>query len=149
MSETIAKIIPKIPEFSPNKRQLVEISNYLNCNKDKYSSFQVKEYDSINFIDQGGNFEKIICPNCGLEIEGSWWKENMSLSYESNFSNLDILLPCCQTNSTLNELVYIMPAGFAKFSIELKTPKLEAINEIQDKIDEVLVSETQLILARY
>jgi hypothetical protein len=43
----------------------------------------------------------------------------MCRASESNFEDLDLILPCCNRNSSLNKLEYSFLQGFVKFAIEI------------------------------
>jgi hypothetical protein len=46
----------------------------------------------------------------------------MDASYRSAFEDLAVRTPCCHTDTTLNELDYDWPAGFARFVLEARNP---------------------------
>jgi len=79
------------------------------------------------FIFCGGNFERILCPDCGKEIVTKWWSEAMNEEHPLNFPLRPRTLPCCGSSRNLNELIYHWPQGFARFTLEAKNPGIPKI----------------------
>jgi hypothetical protein len=47
----------------------------------------------------------------------------MEKAYDGNsFVDLGLHLPCCNSSSSLDELIYVKPCGFATFKIEVFNP---------------------------
>lgn len=81
--------------------------------------------DGIQFVDQGENFESVSCPRCGELLDDGWWAERMDDSWSPDlnaFADLQVVTPCCGTNSSLNDLDYEWPAGFASFRLQARNP---------------------------
>ncbi len=60
----------------------------------------------------------------------------MDKAYASAFEELAITLPCCGGTTSLNDLDYDWPAGFAKFVLEAMNPNVkdldvEAVNRLE------------------
>jgi hypothetical protein len=81
-------------------------------------------HKEIRFIDAGMKFELVLCPLCGSELDQIWWGDAMNTAQRSSFENLAVKLPCCDAPSTLNNLNYKMPSGFARFLLQAREPKL-------------------------
>ncbi|MCX7922003.1 MAG: hypothetical protein N3B21_08340 [Clostridia bacterium] len=123
MSDCILKIIPNAPMFVPslqaiNSLREIEIDIFSHAD-----GVEHKIYEHIEFIDQGSNFERIICPICSSEISMDWWQDSMDRAYTSMFVCLDIETPCCKKACNLNSLKYEESAGFSKIAIEVLNPK--------------------------
>ncbi len=84
----------------------------------------VIEFKEIRFIDPGMRFEFVSCPLCESELDQIWWGDAMCAAERTGFRNLSVTLPCCDAPSTLNDLIYKMPAGFARFLLQAREPKL-------------------------
>ena len=82
------------------------------------SSVVAKCSDEIEFVDAGGNTERVLCPNCGADLSDGLWQTAMDQAWVTRFSDLKFRTPCCDSPSNLNRLVYEWPAGFAKFVLE-------------------------------
>jgi hypothetical protein len=78
---------------------------------------------SVAFVDCGSNFEEVACRRCGATIEMGWWSERMDERAEGGFADLRVRLPCCGRASSLNDLDYRWPCGFASFEITIWNPQ--------------------------
>lgn len=78
--------------------------------------------DHVDFIDQGANFERVTCPACGATLSDDWWGVAVDRARETDFEDLSVLTPCCGSTTSLNDLDYDWPAGFARFVIEALNP---------------------------
>jgi hypothetical protein len=65
------------------------------------------------------------------------------------FSNLVITTPCCGIASSLNELHYVWPAGFAQFSLELVEPGDDGGAVTLAALERILGCQVRYIWARY
>lgn len=123
MSDTMYKIIPESYNFYPIDIRAIDgavkvLKMYVQADNITWKSFE-----SPRFIDCGSNFESVTCPLCGNSISIDVWQEMMDMCYKrSCFNNLNIVLPCCNKDSTLNDLKYKNDCGFAKFVIEVLNP---------------------------
>jgi hypothetical protein len=124
VSDIIYKIIPETYDYYPAEAISIDgavriLKMYIKADNISWTGF-----DNPAFINSGSNFESVCCPFCEEIIDMDDWQEMMSLSYEkSQFTDLDILLPCCGKMSTLNNLKYQSDCGFAKFVIEVLNPE--------------------------
>jgi hypothetical protein len=138
MSETVLKIIPKDPEFVPTIDAIEKTEKYIKSLSKSYCDIKIIHTEEVRFIDQGSNFEGISCPICTSEIRIEWWSEAMAEAAEAQFSLLQITVPCCNSNTSLNSLDYNWNAGFARFSIEfhnlLKVNTEHLIGELEGKL---------------
>jgi len=82
----------------------------------------VRTEHAVTFVDAGANFETVSCPQCANELEQDWWGDAMDRAAESTFADLAVTLPCCGASSSLNDLRYEMPQGFARFVIDILNP---------------------------
>jgi len=82
--------------------------------------------EKVRFENCGANFEKVLCPDCGKEIELDWWQERMEEDFgeEESFQLGTFKLPCCGVMRTLHELRYEWPQGFTRFSLEAMNPNI-------------------------
>ncbi len=138
MSDNILKFFPKDPLFTPSKAQTDDIRKFLISKFGKRHEWTIFESNEVAFIDQGGNFDFLNCPHCQQAIDIDWWQEKMEIAYQTKFEVLEIITPCCNTKSSLNDLIYDFPAGFAKFSIELFNPPDIEVIEIKTILSSIL-----------
>ena len=125
MSDEILRLIPKNPYFIPSSERLSNVKKVLASFCHWADNVRVSLEQNVVFVDQGENFERILCPACHSELDIDWWQEEMGNAAESNFIDLRVTLPCCKVDTSLNELIYEWPAGFAQFIIEATNPTME------------------------
>jgi len=135
MSEYIVKIIPKSEIHVP---ELAERSNIINLIRTLGTTLDISEdiLNDITFVDQGSNFESIMCDKCDMELEIDWWSEQMKHCQRGNFEDLSITTPCCRKRSSLNNLEYIWTAGFARYVISIRNPEEEVVREIERSMNQ-------------
>ena len=79
-----------------------------------------------------------------------WWGQEMDRVYQVNgFQDLNILLPCCQRTSSLNDLIYDWPAGFARFLLEARSPEGDLTHEQIALFESLLGCSIRKIWAHY
>lgn len=131
MSESDLRLIPTDPYFVPEPAAVEQahrlFAAYLPASYETTASV----FDKVQFVDPGGNLEKIVCPHCQSVLAIDWWKQAMDTSFAGGFLKLGVNMPCCGNRTTLNDLQYVWPAGFARFM-------LEAIDSERDLTDEQL-----------
>jgi len=150
MSEHFVILIPTIPNFVP-AREILEKG------KDLFAQFlpgaeEIKTVvtDEITFVDQGENFERICCPGCGLGIETAWWQAAMDKAYEEKFRNLNLVTPCCGLATSLNDLDYRWPAGFARWRLSARGPEQKEIpSEQLQQLEQLLGTKLRQIWVHY
>lgn len=128
MSDNYLRLIATDPRWQPTTaaaRQTVTVVTALMPGAD---SVEAEFYDEVTFIDQGTNLERILCPRCHTELDSDWWAEEMARANNSElggspFSGLEVTTPCCSAGTSLNDLEYEWPAGFARFEIGVLNPQ--------------------------
>lgn len=149
MSDNILKLIPSSPTYVPGKARVEEALDRVKEAFPFTNSIRVNVSESLRFIDQGANLERIICPNCNAILDTSWWQSAMDEAYKNGFINLSIKVPCCGTETNLNELRYVWPAGFARFSIEISNPGIDISDSTLHELEVVLGTSLIKIWAHY
>ena len=109
----------------------------------------IKQNDKPQFVDPGSNFERVICMQCGAAIDQTWWQRIMDKASENKFTDLSVVVPCCGSKTSLNELRYEWPAGFAQFIIEIINPDRNISDEELLKIETILGSKLRKIWSHY
>lgn len=68
----------------------------------------------------------------GEEVEMEWWSDRLEEDVvDDGFQLKAYSLPCCGTISTLNDLQYNWPQGFARFGLEAMNPNIGMLSDVQ------------------
>lgn len=148
MSNTILKFIPTKPVYVPDKTNQSK-AKVLLTNIFKKGDIELITTDNIEFIDQGSTFESVFCNYCGKEINTQYWHDAMDGAHQDNFKDLSFNTPCCNKKTTLNDLQYHSPAGFAKFVISVSDPANEMKATDLAELENILQSKLRKIWAHY
>ena len=149
VSDDIVKLVPRDPEFVPGAEAQGAAHASLTRFLPLADEVSCRVSDSPQFIDQGENFERVRCPMCGAELE-DWWTGAMEAAYDGRgFPSLAITVPCCGSKSSLNELTYDWPAGFARFELRALNPGAELKKEQMAEIEQLLGCPLLVVRCRY
>ena len=136
MSTHILKLIPTDPWLVPPEPRWSVAAARFHHFAPQAETIEPSSSATIQFVDPGGNFERVRCPACATDIT-DWWTTAMDAAWQSKFADLSTSVPCCATITTLNDLQYEWPAGFARFTLAARNPNLgqgltfEALDELQ------------------
>jgi hypothetical protein len=121
MGDNYLRVIPTVPAWSPGDAQAAAALQVMQalC-PDAHA--EIRRYDEVTFIDQGENFEQVRCPRCATALPVAWWGEAMDHAYQNRFVDLATVTPCCSVATSLNELTYDWPAGFAQLELSVRDP---------------------------
>jgi hypothetical protein len=111
---------------------------------------EAQSYPAMVFIDQGENFEEVRCPGCRTALDVDWWGERMNRAAAHGFADLTVRCPACAVDTTLNDLDYRMPAGFARFELTVREPSRAglALTELSE-LGQALGHPVRAVLTRY
>ena len=148
MSDTILKLIPIKPDFIPAKEKQEQASLFINS---IFKGDQIETIlnEDVEFVDQGSGFESVSCNYCGANINMEVWQEGMNKAYETQFTDLTFITPCCSKTTSLNDLLYYQPAGFAKFIVSISNPKENILTDDLDELQKILGTELKIVWAHY
>jgi hypothetical protein len=118
-------LIPKNPRFVPKAAARQRAVDLLQSLVPKAQEIRTRITNDVEFVDQGANFERILCPACGAILDGGWWQQAMKNASQTRFTDLSVTVPCCGAISSLNDLCYEWPAGFARFALEIDSPNAD------------------------
>ena len=149
MPDTYLRIIPSDPTYVPSalarERALAALRRALPVVDD----IATHVTDEVRFVDCGANFETASCPHCGADL-GEWWSEAMELGHRQHFRDLRVTVPCCGRRTSLNELAYSWPAGFARYTLEALNPGLGNLSQVVvQRLEHILGSKLRIIWAHY
>jgi hypothetical protein len=94
-------------------------------------------HPTIVFVDGGQNMGEPRCPNCSTEI-AVWWQGAMDRAQAASFADLSVVTPCCGTKTSLNDLDYGWPVGFARFELEAMNPAQDTTPDEQAQLERCL-----------
>jgi len=138
------RIIPSDPLYEPSP-EIQDACLRLLIERFRKNEITSTLYKEIRFIDPGQNFEAVVCDRCGQEIEMEAWQEMMGVAYETRFTDLSIVTPCCNKLSALNDLKYRGPAGFARYVLTVIDPPAEVDAEVLSELERVLGTKVKTI----
>jgi hypothetical protein len=125
MSDDFLRLIPTDPAWRPDDVALRRAVRALRALVPDADAVHGEVHDGVVFVDPGGNFERVDCPACGAELTRNWWTRRLDRAARpgsGTFGDLAVTTPCCETRTTLNDLDYVWPAGFARAVVEARNP---------------------------
>ncbi len=150
MSATYLRLIPTSPSFAPNEEAQIDARTLMAASLPHARSVTAEVTAGIQFVDQGGNFDQVLCPACGAILTSEWWGSVMDAAWGGEgFRDLNVTLPCCGACSTLNDLHYVLPAGFARFVLEARDPEDALSDGTLRELEGILGCKLRKIWARY
>ena len=146
MSENFLRFIPANFLYLPSSFPQQEVQTLLTTTFPHADEIQVTITDEVVFVDSGTNLERIKCPVCKSLLPFDWWSQMMNRAYEeSRFTNLIVTVPCCQATTTLNDLQYEWPSGFARFLLEVRNPGDELKQEAFRHLEQILECRLRIL----
>jgi len=150
MSDNHIRFIPTDPTYVPDIIAQQKARELLAAFVPRADTVKLLLSEQVEFVDQGSNFERVRCPLCSTELEIEWWQSAMDESYKANFTHLGVVTPCCKRSTNLNDLRYEMPAGFARFRLDVLNPDVRNIGEDQLQVLQAVLNCTlRTIWAHY
>lgn len=146
MSDYVVKIIPTDYTYSVTKEQADCILKFI-MSKINADNIKTSIYETPAFVDSGSNLAAISCPHCGTQLDFSWWGEAMDTASEDHFKELSIIMPCCGKGSTLNDLLYDFPCGFACIEFDILNPSADFDKEPLSIIKDLLGCPIRMVHA--
>ena len=138
------RIIPSDPFYEPSP-DIQDACLRLLIERFRNNEMTSTLYKEVSFIDQGQNFEAVVCDRCGQEMDMEAWQTRMGVAYETRFTDLSIVTPCCNKPSSLNDLKYQGPAGFARYVLSVIDPPAEVDAEVLSELERVLGTKVKTI----
>jgi hypothetical protein len=149
VADTFLRIIPSDPSCVPSVLARERAMNVLRRAVPQADEVSAQVSQDVRFVDCGSNFESVRCPACGTDL-GEWWAEAMEMGQQQQFRDLRITTPCCGLHTSLNDLLYSWPAGFARYTLEALNPGRRSLPpRIVDRLTHVLETDLRLIWAHY
>lgn len=109
--------------------------------------FRVEE--RVQFVDCGENFEHVQCPRCGASLLDAW-QDAMDAAYDgAGFGDLSWTTPCCDHATTLNDLDYAWPMGFARAWLEVIDPMDYLPDDLPGELEALVGCSLRVVNGRY
>ena len=122
MSTDLMRLIPTDPEWVPDEVARRRTMRLLAELAPAAAEITERVHDEIVFVDAGSSTERVDCPACGTTLATEWWIERVSRAYERGFRDLAVRTPCCGTDTSLNDLRWVWPVGFARAVVTARDP---------------------------
>ncbi|MCH5286307.1 MAG: hypothetical protein J1E43_02705 [Christensenellaceae bacterium] len=148
MSDTIVRFIPADPYHRLDEATRQRVVDYLKRTM-KADIWDVQWQEKPFFVDCGGNLDVIKCPVCGETLDFRWWGDAMDASFEHEFSDLTVTLPCCNAVSSLNDLRYDFLCGFACEMVGLLNPPADPDAAVLAAVERLIGCPVHVIYAHY
>jgi len=149
MSVTILRYVPNDPYWQPTAEAAEEAVLLVRSITPASESIEKRFEEKVRFYDPGENWSGVECGMCGADAE-AWWGDAMDRAFTTDFVRLDLKTPCCDRTTSLNDLRYVWPAAFGRFSIEAISPSIADTTAEQDlKIARCLGAPLRKIWVRY
>lgn len=149
MADTFLRIIPADPGYMPTALASERALDLLRRAVPLADDVAAQVTDDVRFVDCGANFETVRCPRCGADL-GEWWSAAMELGHQQRFQDLRVSTPCCAHRTSLNELVYSWPSGFARYTLEALNPGLGSLpDSVVRRLENALGSTLRIVWAHY
>jgi hypothetical protein len=132
MAEYYFKLIPTVPDYVPaaagRERARERFASFVRDAQEVTAEVS----EQVEFVCAMENFETVSCPACGTVLADGWWGQAMDAAYgASRFSDLRVTVPCCGAATSLNDLIYHWPQGFARFVLSAFEPQVDDVQEWQ------------------
>jgi hypothetical protein len=153
MSDNVLSVISDDPSWTPASSTAEQATSIFRQLFPDAGDVAAESFGGVQFVDQGGNFDTVACPSCAATLDRAWWSERMDAAYCAEtrcFDDLAVVMPCCGIQSSLNDLTYSWPAGFASFALVARNPGRSWLRPDElAKLSETLGCDVRQVLAHY
>jgi hypothetical protein len=150
MSDMYLRLIPKDPAYVPGGLTLPEAFARFCALVPKARDVHYSIYKTPTFVDMGGMLDRISCPNCKRDLELDWWSQAEHQAWQNQHQDLQVVVSCCNTEISLNDLIYEMPAGYARFVLQACNPAIDGLPKTEiTKLERMLGCELKILWERY
>lgn len=155
VSDNYMRLIPTTPTWEPVAEAAELATRYVASlfagPSDSADEVAHEFYGEVVVIDSGVNTESAKCSSCGASVDLAWVFEVINERAE-DLSKLDVVLPSCGETSSLNDLEYDWPMGFASFEICVLNGNRDQYELHPDELERVgslLGHQVRQVLAHY
>ena len=145
MSDYYQTFVSVDMDWQPTKDSAAEAVRWLWSMASQTESIKAEFLDRIDYVDPVCNWDGARCPACGKRVSDDWFGDTMIDWYKSEARPMNIVMPCCDTASTLDALDFISPAAFTRFRLEMMNSWV-VISEAQiQQLEKILGTELRKI----
>ena len=155
VSDNYLRLVPTNPTWEPDAEAADVATEYVaSCFArpgDSADEVTSEFYGEVAVIDSGVNTESAKCKHCRASVNLAWVFEVIGQRAD-DLSQLDVVMPCCSETSSLNDLEYDWPMGFASFEISVLNgtrDQYELQREELERVGSLLGHPVRQILAHY
>lgn len=150
MSDHLLRFIPEDPTFVPARAAQEAAHQYTREVLDQADEITAQVTESVEFVDAGCNFESLSCPLCAADLDIDWWTGAMERAFMGEHPDLDVDTLCCNGRTSLHDLGYDAPQGFARFVLEaMNADVAELPDGLLTELERILACKLRVIRARY
>lgn len=143
MSDNWLRVLPDNPKFlPPNDASVERAQKVLRAAVSGCDELTVDTTDAPTFFDPGANWSGVVCPACGSDLEEDW---GQAMERAHQTGDLSLTTSCCETRTSLNDLRYGWPCGFARFAISALNPQRDVSRDAQREIEEALGTSIRIV----
>jgi hypothetical protein len=147
MSDSILIFIPTDPDYIPELSAQQEARDVLMSFVPDADEVKAQTADEVELVFTGTNLERILCPDCGAQLD-EWWITAVDAAFNhTRFTNLLVTLPCCGITRSLNELRYEWATGFSHFRLEARNPNKRNGDALLPALEQILGCQLRQIWA--
>jgi hypothetical protein len=121
-SENLLKLTPDTPQYLPGDATLQRACDLLASLFPTARKTCCETTETVRFVDARQNWERTLCPVCLSELDEDWWVQAMRAASHTDFRALSVVTPCCGNPTSLNDLRYEWPVGFARLVCSVYSP---------------------------
>ena len=150
MSDNLLTIIPTLPDYVPDDHSRGTVLNLFRGMVSAADEIKAEESDHLQFFDAGSNFEYVACPSCHGHLDTAWWGNAMDRAFQHQTPVLAVVLPCCGVATSLNNLTYSWPQGFARYSLAARNPQIRELSPSQiQQLERAIGCTIRLVWSHY
>jgi hypothetical protein len=123
MSDNFTIVLPVDPFATASKECVEATLALLSKLRADAQEFELFQSDTPDFFHCGSNFDAAFCPFCQADLT-DWWIRAMNTWHEDP-RLLSVTTPCCNRVTSLNDLDYDWPQGFACVAFRLTNPSAD------------------------
>jgi hypothetical protein len=137
MSDNFMIVLPVDPFAVPSKERAEATLELLSKLRPDVQEVELRTSETPEFFCCLGNFESVYCPFCQTDVE-KWWGKAMDAWWHGDRRLLSVTTPCCGRVTSLNDLDYNWPQGFACVAFELMNPDSDLEPEELQRVEKTL-----------